>query len=72
MLLITHMHTWAEGADVRKLCHVQPPAFLNGQSISTKPKSKQSAHASVTPWAAEHMALAPNQSARTNEDVCAT
>ena len=48
---ITHMHAWTKRADTRNLCHTQPLrpfAHLAGQSVSTKPKRKQAAHASVT------------------------
>ena len=37
--LISHMHAWAEGADVLNPCHAQPSARLNEQSVSTKPKT---------------------------------
>ena len=30
------------------LCHAQPAACLDGQSVSTKPNAEQAAHASVT------------------------
>ena len=46
---ITHMHAWAESADTRNPCHMlQPPAHINEQIVSTKPKLSQAAHASVT------------------------
>ena len=46
--LIAHMHAWAKGANAGDPCHAQPPAHLNGQRVSTKPETKQAAHASVT------------------------
>ena len=54
-----HSHAcWAERADNGNPRHAQPPAHPNGQSLSTKPETKQGiCHL----WATESMALAPDQ-----------
>ena len=46
--LIIQMHAWAETANARNSCHAQPAAHPDGQSLSTKPKTQQVAHASGT------------------------
>ena len=46
--LFTHMHARAKRANSRNPGHVQPPAHLNRQNMSTKPKTKQAAQAPAT------------------------
>jgi len=43
MPLITHMHARAKGPNPRNPGHGQPPAYLNWQNMSTKPRAKQAA-----------------------------
>ena len=68
--LITHVHARAGRADVRTLCHAQPPAHLNGQSMSSKRTKDTSGTCICYLGAAESMALALNQCTNTSNDTC--
>ena len=47
MPLIAYMHAWAQWANAGNTSHTQTPAHLKWQTVGTKSKAKQTAHAPI-------------------------